>query len=131
MFKRCILPILSMIVAASIFVIVFHCAGYDVRIVHRYEDIGIPSDDGAYYLVETSDSTGRYLMYTVVQLDVQDSEDYTYYPKTVFVTDDFWYLSRFIKDYGWIDGTYDFYIDSSDVGSLIYTYDGETWAGLH
>lgn len=70
-------------------------------------------------------------MYTVVQLDVQDSEDYTYYPKTVFVTDDFWYLSRFIKDYGWIDGTYDFYIDSSDVGSLIYTYDGETWAGLH
>lgn len=132
MFKRYILPILSMIAAASIFLIIFHCAGYDIRIVQRNEGIGLPSDDGAYYLVEMSDSTERYLMYSVVQLDVSESDDYySGYPKTVFVTDDFWYLSRFIKDYGWVDGTYDFYIDSTDTGLQIYTYDDGTWVGMY
>lgn len=111
------------VVSMCILVIILHYGGYDFRIVRNNQTVGIPSPDGTYYLVELSDSTERYLMYSVIQLGNHGSS----YPKTVFVTDDFWYVSRYVKDYGWINGTNDFYIDSSDSGRHRYLFDGTTW----
>lgn len=132
MYRRCVcVSILLMMFLLCISVVVLHCIGYDLRIVQSNETIGIPSRDGSYYLVEMSDSTGKYLLYSVIQLDSSDPQDYEYYPKTVFVTDDFWYHSRFTKDYGWISETNDFYIDSTDSGLHQYSYDGTTWASTY
>lgn len=112
-------------ITVCLWVIVLHCAGLDIRIVQSNKDIGIPSPDNRYYLVEMSDSTGQYLIYSVIQIN--NPEAGNYYPATVYVTDDFWYHSRFIEGYGWIEGTHDFYIDSSDSGRHRYSFDGETW----
>lgn len=129
MYKRCVgVSILLMVLLLCISVIVLHYIGYDLRVVQRNEPIGIPSHDGSYYLVEMSDPTEQYLLYSVIQLDSSDPQDYEYYPRTVFVTDDFWYHSRFTRDYGWIGETNDFYIDSTDSGLCRYLYDGTTWA---
>ena len=112
-------------VVFSIVVIVSRVMGYDYKImlVHRESSIGIKSDISEYRLVQTSDGSGQYLMYAVIQLGSPD----TGYPKTVFVADDFWYHSRYITDYGWIEGTNDFYIDSSDSGRFYYRYGNGTW----
>ena len=122
--KRYVLSsMMLMAVAVCILVVILHYAGYDFRVVRSNQTVGIPSSDGRYYLVELSDSTERYLMYSVIQLGNQGPDC----PKTVFVTDDFWYYSSFAKGYGWIEGTSDFYIDSSDSGRHRYLFDGTTW----
>lgn len=132
MYKRCAcVLILVMVFLLCISVVVLHCIGYDLRIVQSAKTIGIPSHAGSYFLVEMSDSTGKYLLYSVIQLDNSDPQDYESYPKTVFVTEDFWYHSRFAKGYGWIGETNDFYIDSTDSGRHQYSYDGTSWTSTY
>lgn len=115
-----------------LYVTVMHIAGYDYRIVASNKEIGIPSSDGKYRLVEMSDNTGQYLLYSVIQLQNMDENDFSDYPKTVYVTNDFWYHSRFTTDYGWIDdGSNSFYIESSDSGTHRYIFSGDTWIPEH
>ena len=104
-----------------------NCNGYDFRIVHRDMEIGITSDNGKYQLVEMSDATGQYLLYSIIQLKNFDDEYSCDFPKTVYVTNDFWYHSRFTVEYGWIEGSNDFYIISSDSGTHRYIFDNDTW----
>ena len=112
------------------YVIIMHCIGYDIRIIYSNKGIGIPSNDGKYQLVETSDRTGQYLLFSIIQLKKYDSDnnaDYSDCPQTLFVADDFWYHNRWVSDYGWIEGTNDFYINSSDSGMHRYFFNGDTW----
>lgn len=111
-----------------VYVIVMHNVGYDYRVVTSNREIGIPSRDGRYRLAEMSDTTGQYLLYSVIQLQSTDEDDLSEYPKTVYVTNDFWYHSRFVTDYGWIDdGSNSFFIKSSDSGTHCYIFTGATW----
>lgn len=113
--------IIEMVIIGCIIIIVLHNIGYDLRIVHRFSEIGIPSSDGEYFLVEMSDATGKLLVYSVVCIGKGEC------PKILYVTDDFWYHSRFIESYGWIEETNDFYVDSSDSGIHRYFFNGDTW----
>ncbi len=113
--------IVGAVIVVCIILFVLHSVGYDLRIVHRFSEIGIPSSDGEYFLVEMSDATGKLLVYSVVCIDNGE------YPQILYVTDDFWYHSRFIEGYGWIEATNNFYIDSSDSGMHRYFFNGDTW----
>lgn len=112
------------VIILSIGIVVAHYAGYDFRIIYSGENIGIASENGEFRLVEMSDSTGMYLLYSVIQLP---SSGQVTHPRTVFVTEDFWYHSRYISDYGWVKGTNDFYIYSTDTGTHVYHFNGNTW----
>jgi len=104
-------------------VIIAHYAGYDFRVVHSNSEIGLASSNNEYWLVEMSDATGQYLLYSVIQIKNASNSG----PQTLYVTDDFWYHSRFAEGYGWIEDTNDFYIESSDSGTNRYYFDGTTW----
>lgn len=120
------LVVVSLFVALAIeffFVIIAHYAGYDIRVVHSNSEIGIPANNSEYKLVEMSDTTGQYLLYSVIQINNATNSG----PQTLYITDDFWYHSRFVTDYGWIEDTNDFYIESSDSGTHRYYFDGITW----
>ncbi len=111
-------------VLASILMVcpLFHIS---FRTVHTSDDIGVASYDGKYRLVEMADTSQQYLLYSVIRL--MDIENGIHAPETLFVTDDWWYLSMYISSYGWLNESYDFYIDSTDTGRTIYRYDGGTW----
>lgn len=113
------LIMLALYVAATV---VLHFAGIDTRIVHSGVDVGKPSPDGQFRLVELSDHTGRYLLYSVIRLGGDGRP-----PETLFMTDDFWYYSRYIKAFYWIDDTNDFCIESTDSGLHRYNYENGTW----
>ena len=113
-----LVTLLVVMAIMSLFVIIAHYAGYDYRVVHSNSEIGIASGNNEYRLVEMSDATGQYLIYTVIQNDG---------PQTLYITDDIWYHSRFAEGYGWIEDTNDFYIESSDSGTHRYLFDGVTW----
>ena len=113
--------VIGVLIVICVILTILHNNGYDLRIVHRFSEIGIPSSDGEYFLVEMSDATGKLLVYSVVC--AANGE----YPKILYVTDDYWYHSRFIESYGWIAETNNFYIDSSDSGMHRYFFNGDTW----
>lgn len=119
-FKKGAALILAAILAFCVLTFVLSLNGIEIRIVHVHKKIGIPSPNGQYRLVEMTDQTQQYLLYSVISVG-------NAYPKTEFVTEDFWFHSRYIKDYGWIEGTNDFYIDSSDSGRILYQYDDGVW----
>ena len=123
-----LLALLIAFVLFGIFVEVMHFIGYDMRYVRRFDEIGILSDSGKYRLVEMSDPSGKYPVYSVIRLrsDFTDDESNAY-PQTLYVAHDLWYHSRYADGYGWIEGTDDFYIDSSDTGRHCYFFNGETW----
>ena len=75
------LIMLALYVAATV---VLHFAGIDTRIVYSGVDVGKPSPDGQFRLVELSDHTGRYLLYSVIRLGGDGRP-----PETLFTTDDF------------------------------------------
>lgn len=119
---RVIIDLVLLIFLFVLVTVVMHYAGFDYRIIKRRAEIGIPSYDGKYRLVEMSDSTGIYLLYSVVQVGSGVR------PRTVFVTDDSWYHSRYASGYGWVDDSYDFFIDSSDSGEHLYLFEGnDNW----
>ena len=120
--KYTFIMIAGFIIIGFIVLVVGHNMGYDLRIVQRFSDIGIPSSDNEYFLVEMSDATGKLLVYSVIQIN-NDKHP----AKILYITDDFWYHSRFIVSYGWIEKTNDFYINSSDTGIHRYLFDGNTW----
>lgn len=112
------------------YVIVMYLIGYNMRYVRRFDNIGVLSNSGKYRLVEMEDPSGKYLLYSVIQLesDLPDGEDISYaLPRTVYVTTDYWYHSRYASGFGWIEGTDDFCVYSSDSGPHRYLFDGETW----
>ena len=113
--------VIGVLIVICVILTILHNNGYNLRIVHRFSEIGILSSDGEYFLVEMSDATGKLLVYSVVCAGNGE------YPKILYVTDDFWYHSRFIVSYGWIEKTNDFYINSSDTGIHRYFFDGNTW----
>ena len=120
--------VISLVMLIAIGVIVLHVAGYDLslrglRVVKMNEPIGIESPSGKYRLVEMVDQTGQYVLYSIVQIEGEAD----LCPRTLFVTDDSWYHSRYISGAGWLNGTDDFYVDSSDVGRCIYRYSGNGW----
>lgn len=120
--------LISAFIVFFLIAIICRIAGYDFRIVHSGGEIGILSHDSKYELVEMTDDTGRYLLYTIVQpYNSKDPKTLDSGPQTRFVTDDFWYAARYISGYGWKEGTYDFYIHSTDTGTHVYHYDGNTW----
>ncbi|MBQ6595629.1 MAG: hypothetical protein IJH78_08240 [Clostridia bacterium] len=91
---RIIIDLLLLLFIVCLATIIMHYAGYDYRIVRTRGEIGIPSYDGKYRLVEMSDPTGIYLLYSVIQVGNAGG------PRTVFVTDDSCYHSRFASGYG-------------------------------
>ena len=117
-----VFTVLAAIGIICLLTIIARMFGYDFRIVKITKPVGIPTYDEKFRLVETSDHTGRYLLYSVIQLG-----DETRPPRTVFTADDYWFYSQFIDDYGWEDGTYDFYIHSTDEGKFTYRFNGSSW----
>jgi len=126
--RTVILTLLAVFLTWAAGTIVAHQFGYDYtfRLIRSRSEIGIPSYDNHYNLVLLTDSTGQYNLFSVIQTRAQDSDG----PRTVFVTDDFWYHSRYIADYGWMGDSYDFCIMSSDTGSHEYQYRDGTWIPL-
>ncbi len=104
-------------------ILIAHLNGFDYKMIRSSDGIGIPSYDDRYKLVLTMDLSGQYNLFSVIQLHPDDS----YGPKTVFVADDFWYHARYVSDYNWVRGTYDFYVESSDTGPHYYAYSDGTW----
>lgn len=94
--------LISAFIVFFLIAIICRIAGYDFRIVHSGGEIGILSHDSKYELVEMTDDTGRYLLYTIVQpYNSKDPKTLDSGPQTRFVTDDFWYAARYISAYGW------------------------------
>lgn len=112
-----------------IVVIMLHCFGYDFRLVYDGFEKTTVSSDGRYGILELSDASGRYLTYVIVQL--ADGSDYFEIPKGyLFETSDIWYTGKYVTGYGWMDDTYNFYVESSDDGMHVYKYNGETWVSV-
>ena len=95
MMKRFICGIFCGIFIVAIAVVIAAQAGYSFRTVYMDADsLGIESPNGCYELVETADASGQYLLFAVIQTDGPET------PRTLFVTDDFWYHSSYIKNFG-------------------------------
>ncbi len=123
--KAALAALLLIAIAASLALARF---GYTFRLVRLNDDIGALSPNGEFYLVETTDPTERYMLFSVIQTGDQNPDGSA---RTLFTTQDLWMISRFLKDAYWIEGTSDFVIDSSDTGVHTYRYDGETWIHGH
>ena len=106
-------------------VIIASSIGYDFKIIYTGQKIGIPSWNNEYRLVMASDPTEQYVIFAVIQIANSGTE--VTYPRTLFVTDDFWYHSRYVKEYGWVGETNDFYVESTDSGMIYYYYSDGTW----
>lgn len=117
--KTSLLKIL--IIAGFIFIVLCYVLGYRIRIENVRADIGVKSPNGEYRLVELSDPTGRYVLYSVVQVGEGHEA------KTLFVASDCWLLSKYIAEAGWVNGTNDFYIYNTDIGTLTYRFANGTW----
>ena len=113
------------LILACIAVLLASYAGYNFVIVYSDKEIGIKSYDGYYRLVRTADLSGRYLLFSVIQMP-NDNSDIPW-AHTVFVADDYQYFTRYISDYRWVDGSYDFIIYSTDSGPHYYKYKNGTW----
>ncbi|MEG1813988.1 MAG: hypothetical protein RR337_11920, partial [Clostridia bacterium] len=70
-----------------------------IQVVSYREEIGIKSPSGAYQLVELKDATGRFLLYCVIG----NGEFAESYP--LFITDEFLFPARFLRNYGWYENT--------------------------
>ena len=112
-------------VLTCIAILIASYAGYDFVIVYNGQDVGIKSYDGLYRLVRTADASGKYLLFSVIQMANDNCE--IPWPHTVFVADDYQYFSRYISDYEWVDRSYDFCIYSTDSGPHYYKYENGTW----
>ena len=78
---------------------------------------------------ETSVENGKYVFHTKI-LEDENSRVVTFYVtedgKTVFEADESWRI-RDLKYIGFKEGSYDILVESGDVGTTEYIYDGECW----
>lgn len=78
---------------------------------------------------ETSVENGKYVFHTKI-LEDENSRMVTFYitenGKTIFEADESWRI-RDLKYIGFKDGSYDILVESGDVGTSEYIFNGETW----
>lgn len=78
---------------------------------------------------ETSVENGKYVFHTRI-LENENSRMVTFYitknGETVFEADESWRI-RDLKYIGFKDGSYDILVESGDVGTSEYLFNGETW----
>jgi len=120
--KSIVFLVICSIFLMCIVTLTLHIAGYDIVLVHSNDEIGTISDNGRFCLIEMSDPTERMLIFVI-----EDLKPERYESGFVYTTQDRLYNRRYINDYGWIEGTDDFYVNSTDTGMNLYRFDGSSW----
>ena len=107
---------------------------FSVAVVAFRDEIGmylfhLSMVDYIHDYTETSVENGKYVFHTKI-LEDENSRVVTFYitenGKTVFEADESWRI-RELKYIGFKDGSYDVLVESGDVGTTEYIYNGETW----
>ena len=79
---------------------------------------------------ETSVENGKYVFHTKI-LEDENSRVVTFYitekGKTIFEADESWRI-RDLKYIGFKEDSYDILVESADVGTSEYIFNGETWS---
>lgn len=105
-----------------------------VTVVALREEIGmylfhLSVVDYIHDYTETSVENGKYVFHTKI-LEGENSRTVTFYitekGETIFEADESWRI-RDLKYIGFKENSYDILVESGDVGTSEYIFDGETW----
>ncbi len=120
--KKIIVILAVVLVLFSVTIVVF---GDDIAVYLFHLSVV----DYIHDYTETSVENGKYVFHTDI-IEGENSRVVTFHitekGETIFEADESWRI-RDLKYIGFKDGSYDILVESGDVGTTEYIYDGETW----